>query len=189
MSDPPRRYDGVSVFLHWRIGVGIIAVAVIELLRGEMFAKGSVMRETLKALHDPAGTVVFALILARLVWRSTHTPPEMPSGMRAWERSAAKLTHRVLYLMMVAVPLIGMAATFARGRPVDFGLFQLSFPLDGIANRSAARTLKEVHGFLGQAILVVALLHAVAALWHHYVRRDDVLMRMLPRRASPSSAA
>ncbi len=56
MNDVSRRYDGVSVFLHWTIGVGIIAVAVIELLRGEMFAKGSVMRETLKALHDPAGT-------------------------------------------------------------------------------------------------------------------------------------
>jgi cytochrome b561 len=187
MSDLPRRYDGVSVFLHWTIGVGIMAIAATELLRGEIFPKGGVIRETLKALHDPAGTVIFALIVVRLVWRSTHTPPDMPSGMRAWERLVAKLTHLVLYLMMLAVPLIGMGATFARGRPVDFGLFQISFPLDGSVSRSTARTLKEVHGFLGQAILAVALLHAVAALWHHYVRRDDVLKRMLPRRASLSA--
>jgi cytochrome b561 len=166
--------------------VGIIVVAAIELLRGELFTKGSAIREGLKALHDPAGTVVFALVLMRLVWRSTHTAPEMPDGMRPWERLAAKITHLTLYLMMVAIPLIGMAATFARGRPIDFGLFQIALPLDSIINRSAARTLKDVHGFLGQAVLVVAFVHAGAALWHHYVRKDDVLVRMLPGHSSPA---
>ena len=183
MSDAPRRYDGVTVFLHWSIGVGIIVVAAAELLRGE-FPKGA-MREGLKVLHDPAGTVVFALVLMRLVWRSTHTAPQMPDGMRPWERLAAKLTHLTLYLMMVAIPLTGMAATFARGRPIDFGLFQIALQFDGFVNRGAARTLKGVHEFLGQAVLVVAFLHALAALWHHYVRKDDVLVRMLPGRASP----
>jgi cytochrome b561 len=140
------------------------------------------MREALKALHDPAGTVVFALILVRLVWRSSHTPPETPSGP-VWERYAAKVSHVVLYVMMIAVPLAGIAATFARGKPIDFGLFQLSLPFDATAKQSIAGALKEVHGSLGQAILVLAFLHAAAALWHHYVREDDVLMRMLPRKA------
>jgi cytochrome b561 len=176
----PRRYDTVSVFLHWSIGIGIIAIALLELLRGGLFPKGSVMREGLKAFHEPAGTVIFALILVRLLWRSLHNPPELPETMLPWERLAAKLTHLLLYGLMVAIPLVGMAATFARGRPIDFGLFQVSLPLGSGISRSGARSLKELHEFLGQAVLAVAFVHAAAALWHHYVRRDDVLTRMLP---------
>lgn len=182
----PRRYDTVSVFLHWSIALGIIVIAILELTRGELFAKGSVMREGLKAFHEPAGTVIFALVLVRLFWRSLHVPPELPETMVPWERLGAKLMHILLYALMVAIPLVGIATTFARGRPIDFGLFQIPNPLNGSIGRSGARTLKELHEFLGQAVLAVAFLHAAAALWHHYVRRDDVLTRMLPTHTRPS---
>ncbi len=182
MSTTSGRYDRVSIWLHWTIGLGIIAIAVIELLRGELFAKGSAPREALKALHDPAGTIIFALILLRVVWRFTHVVPALPPGMRDWERLAAKLTHVSLYLLIVVMPLVGFAATFARGRPVDFGLFQIASPLSVSVSRDVARALKEAHGYLAEAILVIAFIHALAALWHHYVRKDDVLTRMLPSR-------
>ena len=80
------------------------------------------------------------------------------------------------------MPLLGFAATFARGRPVDFGLFQIASPLSVSVSRDVARALKEAHGYLAEAILVIAFIHALAALWHHYVRKDDVLTRMLPSR-------
>ena len=182
MSTTSGRYDRVSIWLHWTIGLGIIAIAVVELLRGELFAKGSVPREALKALHDPAGTIIFALILLRVVWRVAHPVPALPPGMHAWERFAAKLTHVSLYLLIVVMPLLGFAATFARGRPVDFGLFQITSPLSVSVSRDVARSLKEAHGYLAEAILVIAFVHALAALWHHYVRKDDVLTRMLPSR-------
>ena len=176
------RYDTVSIVLHWCVGISIIAIAAIEILRGEIFPKGSYFREALKALHDPAGTVVFALVLLRLFWRSAHSSPAMPESMGRWERAAASLTHYTLYAMMVAIPLTGIAYTLARGRPIDFGLFQIVYPLDHLFDRSAARTLKNVHEFLGQAVLALAFLHAAAALWHHHIRKDDVLTRMLPIR-------
>ena len=72
--------------------------------RGEIFPKGSYFREALRAFHDPAGTVVFALVLLRLFWRSAHSSPAMPESMRSWERGAARLTHYALYAMMVAIP-------------------------------------------------------------------------------------
>jgi cytochrome b561 len=178
------RFDMVSVVLHWSIGTAIIAVAAIELLRGEVFPKGSHFRDALRALHDPAGTVVFALVLLRLGWRSLHPAPAMPESVRAWEKVAAKLTHYALYLMMVMIPLTGMAYVLARGRSIDFGLFQIVYPLDHVVSRNASRTLKSAHEFLGQAILVLALVHAAAALWHHYVRKDKVLSRMWPTRRS-----
>jgi len=187
MQKPPNRFDTVSIILHWSVGTAIIAVAAIELLRGEVFPKGSFLREALKALHNPAGTVVFGLILLRILWRFAHPAPAMPLSMRPWEKVAAKLTHYVLYLMMVMIPLTGIAYVLARGQTIDFGLFQIVHPLDHIVSRNASRTLKTAHEFLGQAVLVVAFAHAAAALWHHYVRKDDVLTRMLPTRTSTSS--
>lgn len=184
MLKTENRFDGVSIALHWIVGIAIIAVAVIELLRGEVFPKGSYFRETLKVLHDPAGTVVLVLVLLRLVWRSFHPAPAMPESMRNWEKVMANLTHYALYAMMVTIPVTGILYTLARGRPIDFGLFQLVFPLDNLFDRNAARTLKNVHEFLGQAVLVLAFVHASAALWHHYLRKDDVLTRMLPMHRS-----
>lgn len=181
MKNSPTRFDRVSIAFHWSIGAAIIAIAAVELLRGELFPKGSYYREVLKTFHDPAGTVVFALVLLRLVWRSTHAAPTMPESMRLWEKSSAKLIHYALYALMVMIPLIGIAYTLARGRPIDFGLFQIVYPLDHIINRDTAGTLKNIHAFLGQAVLLVAFVHAAAALWHHYVRKDDVLVRMLPK--------
>lgn len=179
MQERRTRYDRVSIILHWSVGISIIMLAAIELLRGEIFPKGNYFREALKALHEPAGTVVFAVILLRLFWRSAHSSPAMPESMRDWEKLAARLTHYALYALMVAIPMTGIAYTLARGRSIDFGLFQIVYPLDQFIGKEAARTLKEVHEFLGQSVLVLAFLHAAAALWHHYIRKDDVLARML----------
>lgn len=180
MNPPVERYDRVAIWLHWSIAFAIIAIATTELLREDLFAKGTFLREALKAFHGPAGTVTFGLILIRLVWRSTHPAPALPDAMHSWEKSAAKLMHYVLYAMMLLLPALGIAYTFARGRPIDFGLFQIAFPLDQYIGRDAAKGLKGLHAFLGQSILAVAFLHAMASLWHHYVRSDNVLARMLP---------
>ncbi len=182
MQNLPTRFDKISIILHWSIGFAIIAVAGIELLRGELFPKGSYFREVLKAVHDPAGTVVFALVLLRLVWRSTHAAPAMLESMQPWEQFSAKLSHYTLYAMMVAIPLTGIAYTLARGRLIDFGMFQIVYPFNHVMSRNAVRTLKDLHEFLGQAVLFLAFVHAAAALWHHYGRKDEVLSRMLPRR-------
>lgn len=181
MNSSANRYDKVAVWLHWSIGIAIIVIAVTELLREPLLPKGSFLREGLKALRDPAGTVAFALIIVRLAWRSTHAAPAMPESMRSWEKLAAKLSHYTLYVLMILIPVSGIAYTFARGRAIDFGLFQIVSPLDQPLSRDAVRSLRDVHELLGQAVLVVAFVHAAAALWHHYVRKDDVLVRMLPR--------
>lgn len=184
MQKLPNRFDTVSIILHWSVAIAIIAVAAIELLRGEVFPRGSFLREALKALHNPAGTVVFGLILLRILWRFAHPAPAMPQSMRPWETVAAKLTHCALYLTMVMIPLTGILYVLARGQAIDFGLFQISYPLDHVVSRNASRTLKNAHEFLGQAVLALAFVHAAAALWHHYVRKDDVLTRMLPIRTA-----
>lgn len=180
MQTLPNRFDPVSIILHWSVAIAIVAVAAIELLRQDAFPKGSLLRETLKALHNPAGTVVFGLILLRCLWRLAHPAPAMPASMRAWEKRVAKLTQFALHVAMVTIPLTGISYVLARGRSIDFGLFEIVYPLDHAVSRSASHALKAAHQLLGQSILVLAFAHATAALWHHYVRKDAILTRMLP---------
>ena len=179
----PKRYDSVAILLHWLIGVSILAVGLVELFRRDIFAKGDPIRDALGAIHQPAGTVIFALILLRIVWRLTHPAPALPGTMRGWEMTVAKLTHLCLYAAMIAVPILGIATTFARGKPIDFGLFQIAGPAFAVLSKEGARTAKDIHEWLGQAILALAFFHAAAGLWHHSGRRDDVLTRMLPQRS------
>lgn len=179
----PARYDAVAITLHWLIGIAIIVAGTAELLRGELFPKGHAVRVFLGAIHPGLGTVIFALILLRLLWRVTHPAPALPDDMKGWEVLTAKITHLALYAAMIAVPVFGILTQFARGKGIDLGLLQIAPPavLAGLG-RETARALKEVHEFLGQAILALAFLHAVAAIWHHHVRKDDILTRMLPVR-------
>lgn len=181
MPTKPARFDRVAILLHWSIGLGIIAIAAAEMLRGEM-PKGNAIREALKLAHNPAGTVIFALVLVRIAWRLSHPAPAAPAGSSAWERRASTASHLALYATMIAIPLLGIVFTLARGRPIDFGLFQIAYPLNHLIDAGTMKVLKNMHEFLGQAVLGLAFIHAAAALWHHYVRRDDVLTRMLPQR-------
>jgi cytochrome b561 len=176
-----RRYDSVSIRLHWLIAIGVIVVGLAEMFRGDLFAKGSAPREILKALHEPVGLVIFVLIVARIMWRLAHTPPTMPSDMRSWEIFAAKLTHVTLYALLIAVPLLGLATTYVRGKPISFGLFQIAVPVGTVVAKDTARLIKGAHELTSQLILAVAFVHAAAAIWHHTVRKDDVLTRMSPR--------
>jgi len=169
-------YDTVTVLLHWAIGIGIIAIGVLEIMRHE-FPKGTLIREGLKPLHQPAGTVLFTLIMVRILWRATFGSTIDAAKRMTVSATAAKLTHLALYAMMVGLPLLGMLSVFARGKPIDFGLFQLVVPLGNLIGPYAG-VLKPAHEALGYGILLLAFVHATAALGHHYVLKDDVLLRM-----------
>lgn len=174
------RYDRVSIALHWAIGLGILFLASTELIRHE-FAKGHFIREGLKPIHMPLGTILFVLILARLAWRifAAKVPADHSTGANA---IAARAIHLALYGMMVATPLLGLVYVFGSGKAVDFGMFQIALPLKDLLG-GIAKAAREGHEVLGISILVLAGLHAVAALGHHYLLRDDVMKRMLPGRS------
>ncbi len=175
-------YDTVTILLHWTIGVGIIALGLLELLRHE-FPKGTFVREGLKTLHQPAGTTLFALILIRIAWRATFATPPVAAATKGIAALAAKAVHLALYALMVALPLLGMLSVFAAGKSIDFGLFQIAAPLAGGIGVSPT-LLKSMHEALALAILGLAFAHAAAALGHHYVLGDDVLTRMRLSRAA-----
>lgn len=176
MQKRASKYDNVTVLLHWAIGIGIIAIGILEITRHE-FPKGTLIREGLKPLHQSAGTVLFALILVRIMWRTTFGTTVAAAKRMDFSAYAAKLTHLALYVMMVTLPLLGMLSVFARGKSIDFGLFQIVMPLGNVIGAYSG-LLKSAHETLGYGILLLAFVHAAAALGHHYLLKDDVLKRM-----------
>lgn len=170
-------YDRISVVLHWVVGLGIILLAGTELFRHE-FPKGHFIREGLKPIHQPLGTILFGLILVRIMWRLTLAKVPGGSHTGGFAGFVAGLVHVVLYAMMIGLPLAGLVYVFGSDKGVDFfGLYTLAVPLKAVIG-DFAKSARELHETLGVGILVLAGVHAVAALGHHYLLKDGVLARM-----------
>ena len=136
------------------------------------------LQDTIYDLHKSIGAVLLPLVVVRLVWRLTHPPAPLPADIAAVQQAAAHAVHWTLYLLLIAQPLIGWIATSAFPAPVPFfGLFEL--PRIWGENRVLSDQLFVVHRWMGIAIGVIAAMHIGAALQHHFLRRDRVLMRMI----------
>ncbi|MCU9945891.1 cytochrome b [Pseudomonas sp. PDM13] len=178
-TTPPSRYGKPSIALHWLMLVLIAAVYACIELKGN-FPKGSDTRELLKQWHFMLGLSVLALVLLRILARLlSKTPPIIPNPP-AWQNALAKLMHLALYGLMLGLPLAGWLILSAAGKPIPF--FGLELPPLLEKNPDLAGQIKEVHETVGVIGYWLIGLHAVAALFHHFVSRDDTLKRMLPGR-------
>ena len=178
ISTQTPRYGAVAIAFHWLLALALVGAFSMGLYMADLpFSPG---RVKLFNWHKWAGVTILALSALRLLWRLTHRPPpDLP--MPAWQAKAAHLTHLLLYLLFFAVPLAGWAYSSAAGFPIVwFGLLPLPdfVPKD----KGLAELLKQAHELLawGLALLVVA--HLAAALKHHFIEKDGLLLRILPRR-------
>ena len=129
--------------------------------------------------HKWIGVTVFLLAVARLAWRMTHPAPALPATMPAWQRRVAAITHVILYVLILVIPLSGWIYSSAAGVPtVYLGIAQLPDLLG--KDKALAGQLKLVHIALNYTMLTLIIIHVAAALKHHFVDHDEVLARMLP---------
>jgi cytochrome b561 len=172
-----RRWGAVAQLLHWLIVALVITQFTLATLFDDLPA--GARKLTLLARHKSVGITILMLAVLRLAWRWTNTTPPLPDTLKPWERSLARLTHALLYLLLFAVPLAGWMMSSARGFPVSwFGLFTLPDLVP--KNKALYEVLVTTHGALAWTLGVVAIVHMLAALKHHFVLKDDVLRRMLP---------
>jgi cytochrome b561 len=174
---PAERYGAMAIGLHW----------VIALLMICGFWLGWIMTDIpgltptkLKyfSWHKWIGVTVFALAVIRVIWRATHAAPAMPD-MPHWQKGAAHLTHFLLYLLMLAIPISGYLYSSAAGVQVVY-LGVVPLPTLIGPDKALKATLRLVHVALNYTLLVFFVLHVLAALKHHFVDRDGLLGRMLP---------
>jgi cytochrome b561 len=174
-------WGAVAKFLHWTIATLIF----VQFALGWTAASWrlSPTKLDLFVWHKSIGLLIFLLVLLRLLWRFVNPVPTLPVDTRPWERTAAHLSHGLLYLLMLAIPLSGWVINSAA--KVPFRVFWL-FPLPAIVapDKMLAELAKQVHLILFITIATVVVLHMIAAFRHHFVKRNDTLTRMLPNRRS-----
>ncbi|MDF2446683.1 MAG: hypothetical protein K0S46_1919 [Moraxellaceae bacterium] len=176
------RWGPVARFLHW-LFLFLLIGAWYAVEMHEDFPKGSPERREWMQLHFAIGISVFVLLWVRLGWRLSGDVPAPLPGPR-WQQLTSALVHAALYLILIVMPLTGLLTTQLAGRAVSwFGLIDI--PLFLQKNSELAEQMEELHGeVLWPVLLALVGLHAVAALWHHFVLKDDTLKRMLPFRRS-----
>src|SRR5688572_4461318 len=141
-----------------------------------MYPRGSEIREALKTWHYMLGLTVFFLVWLRITARLVgKTPPIVPEAPR-WQLLIANIVEGALYALMIVLPLLGWIILSAEGEAVPF--FGLQLPALVDANRALAERIEDVHEMLATGGYFLIGLHALAALFHHYVRRDNALRRM-----------
>jgi cytochrome b561 len=171
------RYDAVAIALHWSIAFLIVAAFGLGLTVDE-FPKA--WEAAVINLHAMTGLAVVVLSFVRLFWRVGHKAPELPITMSPLARAAAKIAHVGLYVLMIAVPIIGVPTLLYRGRSLDFGFFQIASPF--ARTPEIYRPLTEAHEIAAYALIALAAAHMLAALYHQHIRHDDLMSRMSPRR-------
>jgi cytochrome b561 len=167
-------YTRTAVALHWLMALLLTAGFTLGATMGDLAMSPRKLR--LFAYHKWIGITVLGLVLIRLIWRLTHRPPpDLP--MPAWQRVAAHVNHWLLYLLMVATPVIGWMYSSATGYPVVY-LKLWRLPDLVHKDEALAKVLVEVHAVLAWTLLWVVVLHLLAALKHHFFDRDALLRRM-----------
>jgi cytochrome b561 len=177
-----RRYDPVAVFLHWVIALSVLTMIPLGFWMGDLPIS---IRFDAYAVHKSLGIVVLALSIFRLIWRFMNPPPAMPDTMKPIEKLMAHAAHWGFYFLIIAMPLSGwlMVSASMKYPTVFFWLVEVPFiPMPvGIDGKATAKLLDTVHYWLAWGALALILLHVSAALKHHFINRDGILLRMLPK--------
>ena len=178
-GDDGSNYDGVAIALHWLTALLVVANFVLSQV-WDWFPDET--KGWMEDAHMSFGVLLAAVVIARIVWRLV--PGHQMSSLEAgWMRVTSKATHYLLYGLLIGEAALGFAFRWGGGRPMVF--FGTGIPpLIGEMARPLRHQLRELHEWIGWAIILLALIHALAALYHHYVLKDRVLRRMLPGRSA-----
>lgn len=173
------RYTRTAQGLHWALAIMLLGMVGVGFYMHDLPL--SPRKLQLYSWHKWAGVTVFMLVVVRLAWRATHTPPPLPAGTSRLVARAAHVAHMGLYALMFALPLSGWLMSSAKGfQTVWFGVL----PLPDLLAKDVAlgEQLAELHEALAITLLVLVGIHVAGALKHHFIDRDGLLGRMWPTR-------
>ena len=197
MNQAAARYTKTAKFLHWLIAIAIFGMFALgwfmeglpkeapKQMAYDLFDWGlftwqlseeASPRTFYFNLHKSIGVTIFTLILFRIFWRLTHKAPALLASYKAWESKLAKNVHRLLYVLMVALPLSGAVMAVASKYGIKW--FGLEF-IGGLDNTPLREAFKDVHEIVGLVILLIIIVHIAGALKHKFIDKDETLDRIL----------
>lgn len=173
------RYVRPAIALHWLMACLIIAVYFMGISIDDLPVGPD--RIMVVTWHKWLGVTIAFLWFARVAVRLTNQPPALPAASPAWQNMAAHLVHIALYVLMIAIPVSGWLMSSAKGYTTTFfGLFDLPNLLE--KDKALGHTIKEIHGFMANLLMVLIVAHIGAALKHQLFDKDNLLDRMRPAR-------
>jgi len=172
------RYDRKSIALHWVTAILVVLLWVIANVIDD-FPRGP-LRVAVRSTHMTLGVILLSVLIARMFWRLSGGR-RLPLSRNGWAGYLAKTVHYLLYATLVAVLLLGIANVWVRGDSY-FGWFTV--PKFDPGNKELQETVENLHETFANALLILAAAHAIASLVHHFILRDGILRRMLPRGSS-----
>ena len=172
------RYGRTAAWLHWGIGIALLAQIAFGFVMDDLAPRGTPARAAIINVHKSIGIVLGVLIVMRLAWRLAHAPPPWPGSMSALQQRAAALGHRALYACMVVLPLSGyVASNFGKYGITFFGTTLRPWGPESPAAYSFFNGLHVVTAFIVCALLAG---HVAMALKHALLERDGVFARIVP---------
>lgn len=178
LKNTSNSYGSLAIVLHWLMAIMIIALIFVGFSMGEM--PDGDEKWKIYALHKATGLVILSLALFRWYWMLSNPKPDPVEGLSKAEIGLSHGTKWILMLAMVGMPVAGIIMSLAGGHDISFyGLFTI----EGFAEKNEALGgfFHEVHEIGGIVIAIVIVLHLLAALKHHFIKKDNTLNRMLGR--------
>jgi cytochrome b561 len=178
-AHPAGQYGAIAKLFHWvTLGLMLVALPLGFVIQHVKDAS----KMGFYALHESAGLTILFVALARLAWRRLSPPPSLPNDMPKLMRTTSTAVHHALYALLILQPLLGFLATNAWGFPMQGATAYLGFielPKFMEAWEGLAKILSLLHSIGGWLLVVLIALHIAGALFHHAIRRDGTLMRMI----------
>lgn len=170
------RYSGHSRLLHWLMA-GLVVLAYVFIEGRGWFPKGSALKTFFIQGHFWVGLLVLALVLPRLLARLRTQPPAVVPALKPAVNLLSKVTHYGLYAFLLVQPLMGLLVVLLERGGIPLGSLTIASPF--ALDKHLAHSIEDIHVLVGTAFYYVIGLHIVAAFWHHFYVRDNVLKRML----------
>lgn len=177
MKNTATAYGSVSKFFHWVIFLLVAIMLPLGFLMGDIADKAT--RSQVSNIHKLLGLLILLLMLMRLAWNIYNVKPQLPYQTPAWQRLSERVVHFLLYLSLIVMPLSGLVGSVSEGKAPHLGNINFIIPVPA-SKALSDFAFDDIHGPLAWVILVLISIHILAALYHHYIKRDDILRRMLP---------
>ena len=178
MNTPSDRYTYKARWFHWAMAI-LIVLAYALILSRTQFERGSQLRTFVVQTHFWVGIVVLIMAFFRIAERHRHTPPGIMPPLEGALRTAATLSHYLLYAFLFVQPVLGLLTVLIEKGSLPIPLTQLLIPSPLPVSEDLAESLEDIHKLLGTIFYYVIGLHVVAAIWHHFVRKDNTVKRMV----------
>jgi len=174
LTNTENSYGLIAKFFHWIMGIMVIVMLIVGFLMGDYIEPP--LKWQLFSIHKATGVLVLTLVILRLLWKFYNTTVLLPADLPDWQKKTAKINIGLLYLLIILMSISGFLMTILSNHNIDFyGLFTIkSFAQD----LQFAKIFNKIHKKAAILFSALIILHILAALYHHFIRKDNVLKRM-----------